>query len=792
MQPVNPSKRAQAVEILRAISEVIIYGDQRQTNQIFDYFCEKNMLFLFTQMLHVPGGCGSAISRQIIQTVSILVQNIQNPTYLFYLLSNNHVNEIILHKFDFRDEDVLAQYASFVKMLSLLLDENTIQFMFDGRQASFPLYTESIKLMDSTEGMVRTHSRVLALNVYRMSDDAMAQFILSPAHRGVFGKLVRYVRGRCMQLGNRLRGTLGGINSSDGNPSGNNSKKKKRSFSSPRLFSSPSRQNKWPSHQQQKQQKQQKQQSITVDQIKSEVNDVIDEFYFFQDVLEAGKHGISDALSDAILIHLIYPCLIPALGLQEGNNRTNDGQDGGSGNGDGNNGSGRNGERDNSQSRSFNNKSHILQSSPRHRSRGMSSHAYDVSTPDGGVGSQVSTLLSLFMLTQLMYAMQHDNIIHAIAVCCMSRGRADGSAAVEEEKDNTVNRGNQESNGEPDLFSFIVGFKDPMVKKDEKTKATEATEAAALEIPKHTKGHASAIPPCHNYIVPIPPPPSQLLTKTVDYQSEDTDYEDDEKEGVDGVDGVDGIELNVGCPQQCARKGRYGAFMMDDPDALVETVRLLSNTLRRCGTGDVPLLVKMRCYVNVEDTVVLCKRLEHAGCSCLTLHGRTKRDKGRTGKAHKALADWNQIKAVKAALRIPVIGNGNVRSKADALEMISVCGVDGVMSGMGLLSNPALFDDASMVGAATPTAVTRIRVALRYLFLCSLHEPYHVCLSKHVQKILGDSLQKQYQGMHTLLLSYMSFSKKEGRANTSRLDLVNELEKMLVVEEERVMGGTCT
>ena len=572
MQPVNPSKRAQAVEILRAISEVIIYGDQRQTNQIFDYFCEKNMLFLFTQMLHVPGGCGSAISRQIIQTVSILVQNIQNPTYLFYLLSNNHVNEIILHKFDFRDEDVLAQYASFVKMLSLLLDENTIQFMFDGRQASFPLYTESIKLMDSTEGMVRTHSRVLALNVYRMSDDAMAQFILSPAHRGVFGKLVRYVRGRCMQLGNRLRGTLGGINSSDGNPSGNNSKKKKRSFSSPRLFSSPSRQNKWPSHQQQKQQKQQKQQSITVDQIKSEVNDVIDEFYFFQDVLEAGKHGISDALSDAILIHLIYPCLIPALGLQEGNNRTNGGQDGGSGNGDGN-GSGRNGERDNSQSRSFNNKSHILQSSPRHRSRGMSSHAYDVSTPDGGVGSQVSTLLSLFMLTQLMYAMQHDNIIHAIAVCCMSRGRVDGSAVVEEEKDNTVNRGNQESNGEPDLFSFIVGFKDPMVKKDEKTKATEATEAAALEIQKHTKGHASAMPPCHNYIVPIPPPPSQLLTKTVDYQSEDTDYEDDEKEGVDGVDGVDGVEEEDSRP----RRGSSFSSSLDGPN---------SNNNDRLGNDD--------------------------------------------------------------------------------------------------------------------------------------------------------------------------------------------------------------
>ena len=215
MQPIKPQFRGQAVEILRAISEVIIYGDQRQSNQIFDYFCEKNMLYLFTQMLHAPGGCGSAVSRQIIQTVSILVQNIKNPTYLFYLLSNNHVNEIILHKFDFTDEDILAQYASFLKMLSLLLDENTIQFMFDGRQASFPLYTESMKLLDSTEGMVRTHTRVLALNVYRMSDDAMAQFILSPVHRSVFGKLVRFVRGRCIELGNRLRDNGGEVGGGD-------------------------------------------------------------------------------------------------------------------------------------------------------------------------------------------------------------------------------------------------------------------------------------------------------------------------------------------------------------------------------------------------------------------------------------------------------------------------------------------------------------------------------------------------------------------------------------------------
>ena len=202
----SPGSRGQVVEILRSISEVIIYGDQRQSNQSFDYFCEKNMLFLFTQMLqHSPGGCGNEIARQIIQTVSILVQNISNPTYLFYLLSNNHINEIICFSFDFQDEDVLAQYSSFVKMMSLMLDENTIHFMFDERQASFPLYTEAVKLLDSAEGMVRTHMRVLLLNVFRMADDGMSLFILSPAHRGVFGTLARFIRRRCEELGDLLR-----------------------------------------------------------------------------------------------------------------------------------------------------------------------------------------------------------------------------------------------------------------------------------------------------------------------------------------------------------------------------------------------------------------------------------------------------------------------------------------------------------------------------------------------------------------------------------------------------------
>ena len=123
---INNANRFQVVEILRAISELIVYGSQgNDAERIFDYFCEKNMLAIFTRMLNTPN-VGNSIKRQIIQTMSILVQNITNDTYFYYLLSNNHINEIISHPFNLANEDILSYYVSFLKMLSLKLNEATV------------------------------------------------------------------------------------------------------------------------------------------------------------------------------------------------------------------------------------------------------------------------------------------------------------------------------------------------------------------------------------------------------------------------------------------------------------------------------------------------------------------------------------------------------------------------------------------------------------------------------------------------------------------------------------------
>ncbi|XP_026678930.1 protein CLEC16A-like [Diaphorina citri] len=127
-QTVSESNRGLLVESLRSIAEILIWGDQNDSS-VFDFFLEKNMLSFFLNILKQR--CGSYVCVQLLQTLNILFENIRNETSLYYLLSNNHVNSIIVHKFDFSDEEVMAYYISFLKTLSLKLNSHTIHFFYN-------------------------------------------------------------------------------------------------------------------------------------------------------------------------------------------------------------------------------------------------------------------------------------------------------------------------------------------------------------------------------------------------------------------------------------------------------------------------------------------------------------------------------------------------------------------------------------------------------------------------------------------------------------------------------------
>ncbi|XP_076235534.1 C-type lectin domain containing ema isoform X1 [Calliopsis andreniformis] len=204
-QTVSENNRSLLVETLRSIAEILIWGDQNDSS-VFDFFLEKNMLSFFLRIMKQK--CGSYVCVQLLQTLNILFENIRNETSLYYLLSNNHVNSIIVHKFDFSDEEVMAYYISFLKTLSLKLNAHTIHFFYNEvneHTNDFPLYTEAIKFFNHSEGMVRIAVRTLTLNVYRVEDTSMLAFIRDRTAAPYFSNLVWFIGNHIIELDTCVR-----------------------------------------------------------------------------------------------------------------------------------------------------------------------------------------------------------------------------------------------------------------------------------------------------------------------------------------------------------------------------------------------------------------------------------------------------------------------------------------------------------------------------------------------------------------------------------------------------------
>nr|XP_029718817.1 protein CLEC16A homolog isoform X2 [Aedes albopictus] len=204
---VSESNRGLLVESLRCIAEILIWGDQNDSS-VFDFFLEKNMLSYFLHIMRQKSGGSSFVCVQLLQTLNILFENIRNETSLYYLLSNNLVNSIIVHKFDFSDEDVMGYYILFLKTLSLKLNTHTIHFFYNEHTNDFPLYTEAIKFFNHPESMVRIAVRTITLNVYRVQNPNMLQFIRDKTAAPYFSNLVWFIGKHILELDSCVRNDI--------------------------------------------------------------------------------------------------------------------------------------------------------------------------------------------------------------------------------------------------------------------------------------------------------------------------------------------------------------------------------------------------------------------------------------------------------------------------------------------------------------------------------------------------------------------------------------------------------
>uniref|UniRef100_A0A3B3WFX5 Uncharacterized protein n=1 Tax=Poecilia mexicana TaxID=48701 RepID=A0A3B3WFX5_9TELE len=194
---VTDHNRNLLVETIRSITEILIWGDQNDSS-VFDFFLEKNMFVFFLNILRQKSG--RYVCVQLLQTLNILFENISHETSLYYLLSNNHVNSIIVHKFDFSDEEIMAYYISFLKTLSLKLNNHTVHFFYNEHTNDFALYTEAIKFFNHPESMVRIAVRTITLNVYKVDNQHMLHYIRDKTAVPYFSNLVWFIGSHVIEL----------------------------------------------------------------------------------------------------------------------------------------------------------------------------------------------------------------------------------------------------------------------------------------------------------------------------------------------------------------------------------------------------------------------------------------------------------------------------------------------------------------------------------------------------------------------------------------------------------------
>lgn len=219
---------------------------------------------------------------------------------------------------------------------------------------------------------------------------------------------------------------------------------------------------------------------------------------------------------------------------------------------------------------------------------------------------------------------------------------------------------------------------------------------------------------------------------------------------------VDGIDINCGCPQGIARRGDYGAFLLEQEEKILKLVKHLVANLR------VPLSIKVRLLPDPETnphkmndpsygkfdipaaSLSLYGKLVDAGIHLLTIHGRTRKQKqDLTGRA-----DWETIgKAVELyGDRIPIFANGSIEHYDDVEECLKITNCDGIMSSESLLEYPPVFYNIPQTPKRT---IGRLQLAREYMELARQYPPDQggqgsglKCIRIHMHRFLHQDLQE--------------------------------------------------
>ncbi|KAK1316263.1 hypothetical protein QJS10_CPA05g02405 [Acorus calamus] len=269
IQVVNEVNKDFVIEALRSIAELITYGDQHDPS-FFEFFMEKQIMGEFVRILRISRTMSVAL--QMLQTLSIMIQNLKSEHAMYYIFSNEHINYLITYSFDFRNEELLSYYISFLRAVSGKLNKNTIPLLVkikNDEVVSFPLYSEAIKFAFHEESMIRIAVRALMLNVYHVGDECVNGYVAGAPLSDYFSNLISHFQKQCINLDSLVS---------------SHAEKEDQSDSS---------------------------------SILAAVDEIEDTLYYISDVISAGIPDLGRLITDNILQLLVFSLLLPSLKEQD-------------------------------------------------------------------------------------------------------------------------------------------------------------------------------------------------------------------------------------------------------------------------------------------------------------------------------------------------------------------------------------------------------------------------------------------------------------------------------------------
>jgi tRNA-dihydrouridine synthase B len=155
------------------------------------------------------------------------------------------------------------------------------------------------------------------------------------------------------------------------------------------------------------------------------------------------------------------------------------------------------------------------------------------------------------------------------------------------------------------------------------------------------------------------------------------------------------VDLNFGCPaRDVAEKAESGAYLLGDPQRLGD---LVARVAAACNPVPVTAKIRLGLTTDTINVIDVAQAVESGGGAAITVHGRT------ADQLYRGRADWDQIARIKPHLKkIPLIGNGDLKTAEDVRQAFLRYGVDGVMIGRAGLSRPWLFREAAAALAGEP------------------------------------------------------------------------------------------